>query len=280
VVVRLGTAGAIERAIVDTLHFHGNAPDACALDVARVAPDASGRIADPDGASDDAWRPLLGETKLQPHTAHVFEAELAAAAGEATHVRLRIWPDGGVSRLRLFGIASDAGRERAGMRALRAMPDPELRAALLSCCGSTAWAAGIMTARPFDSLDVLKRRAGEIWLALAPKEWDEAFRAHPRIGEKKAAGGQSRAAQAWSSKEQAKVEQASAAVLEELRQANAAYEAKFGRIYIVCATGKTAEEMLAIAKERMASEPEAELRRAADEQRKITELRLEKLVLS
>ena len=107
---------------------------------------------------------------------------------------------------------------------------------------------------------------------------DEAFRAHPRIGEKKADGPQSKVAHGWSTNEQAKVSEAAQAVLDELREVNRAYEQRFGRIYIVCATGKSAEEMLAIAKERMSSDPETEVRRAAEEQRKITGLRLEKLV--
>lgn len=276
VVVRLATSGVVERAIVDTLHFQGNAPDTCALDVASSDDD-------PDGGVDEGWRPLLARTSLQPHTAHVFEDALLAA-GEATHVRLRIWPDGGVSRLRLHGVASAAGRERAGMRYVRSMPEPELEDALRACCGSTAWVRAMIEARrrdaaSFSTLAALERRAREAWSAVGTADWDEAFRAHPRIGEQAAEGRESEVAQAWSSGEQSRVSEASAAVLEELRRANRAYEERFGRIYIVCATGKTAEEMLAIAKERLLGAPETELRRAAEEQRKITELRLEKLVL-
>ena len=283
VVLRLGTAGTIERAIVDTLHFKGNAPDFAALDLAHADPSSP----DPDGAKDDGWTPLLAKTSLQPHTQHVFENELAHGAGArsgATHVRMRIWPDGGVSRLRLFGVVTDAGRESAGMRYLRAMPDPELEAALRSCCGSDAWVAAMRDERTtnpaaFASLDALKRRAAAVWNALATKDWDEAFRAHPRIGERKAEATQSAAAQGWSAKEQASVDTATQDTKDELKKMNLAYEEKFARIYIVCATGKTADEMLAIAKERMQSDPETELRRAVEEQRRITDLRLEKLVL-
>ena len=283
VVLRLGTAGTIERAIVDTLHFKGNAPDFAALDLAHADPSSP----DPDGAKDDGWIPLLAKTSLQPHTQHVFENELAHGAGArsgATHVRMRIWPDGGVSRLRLFGVVTDAGRESAGMRYLRAMPDPELEAALRSCCGSDAWVAAMRDERTtnpaaFASLDALKRRAAAVWNALATKDWDEAFRAHPRIGERKAEATQSAAAQGWSAKEQASVDTATQDTKDELKRMNLAYEEKFARIYIVCATGKTADEMLAIAKERMQSDPETELHRAVEEQRRITDLRLEKLVL-
>lgn len=269
VVVRLATEGVIERAIVDTLHFKGNAPDACAIDV------ASGEMA-PDGASDAGWRPLLDKTSLQPHTAHNFEELLPA--GPATFVRLRIWPDGGIGRLRLFGAVTAAGREASGMRYLRAMPAAELETALRACCGSTAWVRAMLDGARPATLAELCERATRVWRALDAPAWNEAFAAHPRIGENKARGPQSAVAQRWSAREQSKVEGASESVLAELRDANAAYEAKFGRIYIVCASGRTAEEMLAIAKARMESDPETELRRAADEQQKITELRLEKLV--
>jgi allantoicase len=263
VVVKLATEGLIERVIVDTLHFKGNAPDACALEVNRGDAGA-------DGAKDEGWRPLLAKTNLQPHTEHVFEDELASDAGPATHVRMRIWPDGGVSRLRLFAIPTDEGRERAGMRYVRAMPEPELRTALKACCGCEAWVDAMVKERPFADLATMKKRAGAIWTAFGQKEFDEAFSAHPRIGDRQAKGTEG--------KEQARVAEASQATLDELRDANRTYEEKFGRIYIVCATGKSAEEMLAIARERMKNDPETELRRAADEQRKITELRLEKLV--
>jgi allantoicase len=280
VVARLATEGTIERIVVDTLHFKGNAPDACAIDVATCEPQ---RDPDPDGAKDDGWRPLLERTSLQPHTEHVFE-EAVRAAGDATHVRLRIWPDGGVSRLRLFGVVSRSGRERGGLRYLRAMPDPELEAALRACCGSTTWVRMMVEAREkdatsFASLDAIKTLARRLWKDCNVGDRDEAFKAHPRIGEKKADGPQSAVAQGWSSSEQSKVSDASASVLDELRDTNRAYEERFARIYIVCATGKSAEEMLAIAKERMASDPQTELERAAEEQQKITELRLEKLVL-
>jgi OHCU decarboxylase len=130
----------------------------------------------------------------------------------------------------------------------------------------------------------LHKIAGDIWLSLSAADWDEAFKTHPKIGEKKTEGSippppGGKVAQVWSAKEQSLVAEATPATLEALREVNRAYEERFGRIYIVCATGKTADEMLAIAKERMRSDPETELRRAADEQRRITKLRLDKLVL-
>ena len=281
VVVRLAAEGIIERAIVDTLHFKGNAPDSASIELASVRPGA----ADPDGTKDEGWTPFLDRTGLQPHTQHAFEDELAhRPSTPATHVRMRIWPDGGISRLRLFGAVTPGGRESAGMRYLRAMPEPELEAALKSCCGSSGWVTAMCEDRKrnhvsYATLDALKLRAAELWNALAAKDWDDAFRAHPRIGEKKAEAAQSTTAQAWSKNEQASVDTATQATKDELHKTNLAYEEKFARIYIVCATGKTVDEMLAIAKERMQNDPETELRRAAEEQRRITDLRLEKLVL-
>lgn len=273
VVVRLATEGLLERVVLETTHFKGNAPDTCAIETANLAQ------GDPDGSVDTAWTPLLPQTKLQPHTAHVFEDELLAAK-PATHVRLRIWPDGGVSRLRLFGVVTDRGRERFGMRYLNAMPEPELRAALASCCGCSAWVSKMVASRDaFTSLSALTKTARDAWSALEGADWEEAFRAHPRIGDTNPNAHQSKTAQGWSAKEQSRVAEAEVATLDELRAVNEAYETKFGRTYIVCATGKTAAEMLAIAKERMGNDAATELRRAAAEQAQITDLRLAKLVL-
>jgi len=273
VILKLAAAGVLERLVVDTLHFKGNSPESAALCVC----DAGDR--EPSGTDDSQWTPVLPRTKLLPHTQHVFDEGLGAHRA-ATHARLRIWPDGGVSRLRLFGTVSDEGRERAGLAYLNALSLADADAVLLSCCGSKAFASKLAGARPFSTFAALVKGAAEVWASLTTSDWEEAFRAHPRIGEKKAAPSQGATAAAWSRGEQSRVDDASAAVLEELRKVNEAYEAKFGRTYIVCATGKTADEMLAIARARMQNAPDAELRAAADEQRKITELRLAKLVLA
>jgi allantoicase len=279
VVVRLAAAGMIERAIVDTTHFKGNAPDFVALDIAHVERGAP----EPDASGEDGWLPLLPKTNVEPHSVHTFEDELSGGI-PATHVRLRIWPDGGVSRLRLFGIVTETGREAVGLAHLRAMDERALSASLTSCCGSTRWVDRMCEARaqsacPYGSLAALQQHAEKVWNALSSDDWAEAFLAHPRIGEQTPALAQSAAAAAWSRREQARVDDASQATKEALAATNADYEAKFGRRYIVCATGKSAEEMLSIAKERMQQAPDVELRCAADEQRKITALRLAKLVI-
>lgn len=149
---------------------------------------------------------------------------------------------------------------------------------LLRCCGSTAWARAMAEKRPFSSEAGLTTAADDLWWALAPNDWLEAFAAHPRIGNKKDVARQEGDAKRWAQGEQAGADAATTATLKGLAEANAAYDRKFGHIYIVCATGKTAEEMLALCRARLENAPHDELRIAAEEQRKITRLRLEKLL--
>lgn len=173
---------------------------------------------------------------------------------------------------------SDSAAETSGLRDLNALPTAEAHAAFLHTCGSTAFAAAMTEARPFASLEDAKEKARAVWKSLSRQDWDEAFRAHPEIGGKKAEGPQTVTSATWSSGEQSKVGDASSDTRAELAAVNAKYRETFGRIYIVCATGRTAEELLAIAKARLANDPETEVAVAAEEQSKITELRLEKLV--
>jgi OHCU decarboxylase len=132
--------------------------------------------------------------------------------------------------------------------------------------------------RPFTSRDEILSAADEIWWSLDEKDWIEAFEAHPRIGGQSAER-QSRRATGWSTDEQAAVLTSSPEALNELADVNRAYEDRFDYTYVVFATGKSAEEMLAIAKERLNNDPRTELRTAAEEQRKITRFRLEKFLV-
>jgi OHCU decarboxylase len=120
--------------------------------------------------------------------------------------------------------------------------------------------------------------ADEIWWSLAAHDWLEAFAAHPQIGGRRAAREQDAQAQSWSEQEQSGARDAEQSTLDELAAANRAYQEKFGHIFIVCATGKTAAEMLALLRARLPNDAATELRNAAEEQRKITKLRLEKLL--
>jgi 2-oxo-4-hydroxy-4-carboxy-5-ureidoimidazoline decarboxylase len=145
---------------------------------------------------------------------------------------------------------------------------------ILPCNGSRAWAEQLAALRPFATAYDLTCTADIIWRALNESDWQQAFDSHPRIGQRKAKAATAESLK-WSAGEQAAAnpdDQVKAA----LTAANQAYEQKFGRIFIVCATGKTAAEMLAILNQRMANNPAAELRETAEQQRQITQLRLRK----
>jgi OHCU decarboxylase len=161
---------------------------------------------------------------------------------------------------------------------LNTIPAAAAEDEFLKCCGSTQWAHAMTQARPFATLDDVLADADRIWWSLNKADWSEAFRAHPKIGERKAATAQSAEAQKWSAQEQSGVAQALANTISELAERNREYEDRFGFIFIVCASGKSSEEMLAIINERIRNDAETELRAAAAEQSKITRLRLEKLL--
>jgi 2-oxo-4-hydroxy-4-carboxy-5-ureidoimidazoline decarboxylase len=147
---------------------------------------------------------------------------------------------------------------------------------ILPCCGSTAWARELVNRRPLENEHCVSAASDEIWRGLRPSDWLEAFSKHPRIGEREipaAAPGQSAA---WSAQEQQTVGTAVESMREALAKANREYERRFGRIFIVCAAGKLAPEMLDILLRRLHNDEAAELQEAAEEQRKITHLRLKK----
>jgi 2-oxo-4-hydroxy-4-carboxy-5-ureidoimidazoline decarboxylase len=155
-----------------------------------------------------------------------------------------------------------------------ALTQEDAAAAILPCNGSRAWAEQMAGLRPFAMPFDLTCTADIIWRSLTESDWQQAFDSHPRIGEHKAKAAAAESLK-WSAGEQAAAnpdDQVKAA----LAAANQAYEKKFGRIFIVCATGKTASEMLAILNQRMSNDPATELREAAEQQRQITQLRLRK----
>ena len=164
------------------------------------------------------------------------------------------------------------------LAALNSSPAESARLELRKCCGSSRWIERMLAARPFEDEAALFTTADAEWWALAREDWLEAFAAHPRIGSQRDVDKKTGTEKAWSSGEQAGAARASEGTREALTRTNAEYEGRFGHIYIVCATGKSAEEMLALARARLANDAEAELRVAADEQRKITRIRLRKLL--
>jgi 2-oxo-4-hydroxy-4-carboxy-5-ureidoimidazoline decarboxylase len=160
---------------------------------------------------------------------------------------------------------------------VNAATDAKARAGLLRCCGSRRWAEAMLARRPFASAADLFAAADEIWDGLDRADWLEAFAAHPPIGDLDSLRQKFAATAAWSAGEQAGVAGAADDVLYELAEGNCRYEERFGHIFIVCATGKTALEMLHTLRERLQNTPDEELAIAAAEQAKITRLRLEKL---
>ncbi len=147
--------------------------------------------------------------------------------------------------------------------------------AMIACCGARRWAAGMIALRPTSSIVELSEAADRVWATMEEADWMEAFACHPRIGERKAAHATAQSA-TWSRQEQSSVSAAQERVLGELAEGNAEYERRFGFTYIVCATGKSADEMLAILKARLASTRDRELREAAEQQRQILQIRLGK----
>lgn len=146
-----------------------------------------------------------------------------------------------------------------------------------ACCGSTRWVSRLLEARPFEDSNRLLDCAAEIWSALGASDYLEAFAAHPKIGDKDALRSKF-SHDRWAGGEQAGAAEASEQVLSELAEANRQYEKRFGYIFIICATGKSAAEMLAALRERLDNAADVELRIAAAEQARITRLRLEKMI--
>jgi OHCU decarboxylase len=152
----------------------------------------------------------------------------------------------------------------------------EAAQSILSCCGSHAWAQRMVARRPFDGSTALLEASREIWRSLDTDDWLEAFRSHPRIGESRAAPSAAAQSQEWSTQEQRQVTEGESAVRTALEQGNREYEERFGRIFIVCATGKSPEEILQILHRRLQNDEAVELQEAADEQQQITQIRLRK----
>ena len=147
---------------------------------------------------------------------------------------------------------------------------------LLQCCGSSAWAEKMVAMPPAEDLIDLFEDAEEKWYECSEEDWKEAFKHHPKIGDITALR-KKFSSDKFAADEQQSINKASEETLELLAKANELYEKKFGYIFIVCATGKSADEMLEILNARLVNTPEEEIRIAMDEQNKITKLRLEKL---
>jgi len=260
VVVRLATTGLVDRLEVHTTHFLGNHPETCAVEICD-APDTKGAPAD-----DAPWHEIVAASPLGPHARHVFDV---AEPRPATHLRLVIHPDGGVARLRAYGRVTTDGWRRAGVRWLDAAPENAAQA-LAFCCGAARWVEQMLAHRPFGSFGALAAAADRIWNALDRDDQLEAFAAHPRIGD--------RSGPEHTRREQAGTAAADPATLEALVEGNRAYEQRFGHVFLINASDRSAEEMLAALRQRMANDPSTELEAAAEQQRQITRRRLDILM--
>ncbi len=149
--------------------------------------------------------------------------------------------------------------------------EAQLAPRLLECCGSSNWVTRMLAARPFRSSSRLEDVAEDTWWHLERADWLEAFSKHPQIGEK------GKVSQ-WSAQEQSGMNSAAIQTAQKLAELNQTYFDKFGWIFIVCATGKSADEMLGLLESRLPNNPTDELSIAAAEQNKITLLRLRKLL--
>src|SRR5258706_314279 len=196
VILKLGVPGTIHRVEVDTAHFKGNYPDSCALQAAFARNSAVDEL----NASSLAWEELLPNTKLKANHRHVFTK--LQPAGVATHVRFQIFPDGGGSRLPLFGRADIPADHTKTLERFNRLPQQRAVRALLDCCGSKKWAQGMAAHRPFADEAELFQAVDKTWSALARDNLLEAFPHHTPIGETRAKARQSITASRWSAKAQ------------------------------------------------------------------------------
>jgi allantoicase len=208
----------------------------------------------------------MARAEVKPDAVNVIDLEHPAHAG---YLRLDIHPDGGVARIRVRGMPDRDGAGRLRLLYLNALFDEEARRFFHTACAATAWVDQMMAARPYRDVETLLAKATSAFDSLSQDDWLEAFAGHPRIGER---------GDRVANREQSGAAGADETVLAELAEANRAYEEKHGFTYIVYATGKTADEMLAIARARLGNSREEELVNASGEQRAITETRLRRML--
>ncbi len=206
------------------------------------------------------------------HPATPFEGRTLSGRVVATYLRgARIASDGrpeGNPSGKTLGV---------GLDRLNAQGEADAIEELLRCCGSKRWAARMASLRPFDSESKLLEAGDATWMGLDQSDRLEAYAAHPRIGDLEALRAKFATTASWAAAEQAGASIADDSTLRALAEGNKEYEARFGHIFIVCATGKTAGEMLALLRSRLGNDPEAERAVASEEQAKIARIRLRKL---
>jgi OHCU decarboxylase len=167
---------------------------------------------------------------------------------------------------------TDLTTDEQRLRWFNDLPEAEAAGELLAVCHSRRWAERVAAGRPYAGVAALQKAADEVWTGLGEADWLEAFAAHPRIGER---GG---ASADWSKQEQAGVSDAEDEVRQALARGTAAYEERFGYVFLISAAGRSAAEILADLRARLDNDPSTELRVAAEEHRTITRLRIQRLM--
>lgn len=248
---RLGLVGEIEEIEVDTRYFKGNSPGWVSMDV-----------------SDDGkvWTSAVARVEVEADAVNVIRPDPVPTA---EYVRLDIYPDGGVARLRVLGTPTSESATRKRVDYLNSLFGQDATRFFRTACGSTRWISEMLSCRPFETARSVLEIADVNFMELETDDWLEAFGAHPRIGEK---------GDAVANSEQSAAAAAEPAVLSALARVNAEYEKLFGFTYIVYASGKSAEEMLEIAQRRLGNTRDQEVDIAAGEQRKITATRLARML--
>lgn len=257
-VVKLGLPGVVGSVDVDTRHFKGNSPGWVSLDFAR---------------GEGEWDEICPRVSVDPDT--VNRIELPSMV-EADRIRLNIHPDGGVARLRVWGIPDREQAAAVRIRYVNSLFPQAARAFFATACAAGDWVEAMTGGRPYATPVELLDAADAAFDALASAGWLEAFAAHPRIGERH--GSQSAAGEAMSRSEQAAVGSGDDVVARGLADVNRRYEERFGYTYIVRASGRTGDEMLDLARQRLDNDPEEELEVAAGQQREITRGRLRRML--
>ena len=275
VIVALSEPGVLDTLVLDTAHFKGNFPTGARVE-GLYWPGAPAHLLT-HGAP---WQPVLPDTPLGADREHACPVP---NPGPWTHLRLTTLSDGGIARLRALGRPSDRTPAHGDplLEGLNAASPQAATAAFRRCCGASRWARAMVAGRPFTSRAHLLGEAERVWWRLAGADWREAFMHHPRIGaDIDALRARFSATASLSEHEQAGVVGADDTVLRDLAAGNEAYEDRFFHIFIVCATGLTAAQMLDRLRARMPNPPADELRIAAGEQAKITALRLQNLEIT
>jgi allantoicase len=269
-VLQLARRGVVERIELDTHFFKGNAPQAVMVE-----------WLDADGVSGDAllkqiaapgsWQVLLESTPIVQHHRHVLEP---AQPRPVTHLRVHIFPHGGVNRMRVFGHAVDTAGERQALATLNGLDAEARRALLLSFCGAKAFVDAAAQRFPAASTRDLFAAITRSFEGLSDDAWLEAFAAHPRLGASAAPREATAQSAAWSKGEQSGIARGDDDTLSRLQAGNDAYAKKHGFTFIAFASGRGAREVLELLESRLANDRATEIANAAREQIRITRQRV------